>query len=242
MWFRHPKPFIQKPVAMQMVKRDAAPAPDTQSITVAHATPTTAAPPATLADAAMLGGEAGPGVPAEPIRFRVVYTLRDYLGVLLGHAAAAVAMRRKRPPAASPFKRIGLPMAGLALIAAALHGFGLMQPVTLAVLVCVMLLMSAPFSVPAWVVLIGTPMYFYKRWRMPVCDFSIDADAVTRVSAAGKLVKPWSELREAKVYAGSYVLAFAKGAIPVPQRCLSAAQAARMRLLIAAAREGQGQA
>lgn len=228
MWFRHPKPFIQKPVATQTVKRSSAPAPETHSITVERHDRSEGDWP-----------EAPVHVSAAnaPLRFSVAYSLRDYLGVLQEHVALEVGRQRQRATPSSRLKRIGQPLLGLAIIAAALYGFGLMQPAALALLVAAALVLTtAPFTLPAWVVLVGTPVYLIKRVRMPLCDFVIDAHKVTRTSAAGTLVKPWSELVEARAYAGSYLLVFARGAIPVPYRCLSAEQLAQLRALIGAVR------
>ena len=228
MWFRHPKPFIQKPVATQTVKRRGAAAPETHTITLDRA-----------------GGMLPPGraqaVPASlthaPLRFSVAYSLRDYLGVLQEHVASELGRRRRGATPGSRLKRLGLPLLGLAIMAAALYGFGLLQPAALALFAtAVLVLTTAPFTLPAWVVLVGTPMYLIKRVRMPVCDFAIDAHKITRSSAAGTLVKPWSELIEARAYAGSYLLLFARGAIPLPYRCLSAEQLAQLRALIGAVR------
>ena len=88
-------------------------------------------------------------------------------------------------------------------------------------------------ALPVWIALVGIPVYAIKRLRMPVCEFSIDHAGISRLSAAGKLSRPWSELVEARAYSTSYLLVFKKGAIPVPYRCLGAQQMVRMRAVLA---------
>jgi len=183
MWFRHPKPFIQKPVATQTVKRSSEAPPATNSITVDKSSADTAAPDIALPRDAS---------DTTPIRFAVTYTLRDYLTVLREHVSMESARRSG--------KKLG------ALTRATL---------------------------PIWVTLIGLPMYVIKRLHMPVCDFRIDDDGVSRSSAKGTQTKPWNELVEARAYSGSYLLVFKRGAMPVPYRCLSAQQVVRMRALLA---------
>lgn len=99
MWFRHPKPFIQKPVAMQIVKRNAQAPLDTNCITIETAETNTdilSAPPSQ-----------GQG-DSVPIEFAVSYTLRDYLTVLREHVSMEAARRSGNKPGA--FTRAMLPI------------------------------------------------------------------------------------------------------------------------------------
>jgi hypothetical protein len=70
MWFSHPKPFITKAVAMQMVEQKKLPPPDTTTITVEHqdlSTPELWRKASTAAEV------------AAPIRISVAFQLREYL-------------------------------------------------------------------------------------------------------------------------------------------------------------------
>ncbi|SEN27256.1 hypothetical protein SAMN05428959_101960 [Duganella sp. CF517] len=70
MWFSHPKPFINRAVAMQMAEQKKLPPPDTTTITIEHEDVTVPAL-SQQADAAVSD--------AAPIRINVTLQLREYL-------------------------------------------------------------------------------------------------------------------------------------------------------------------
>lgn len=71
-------------------------------------------------------------------------------------------------------------------------------------------------------------LFHYKRWRLGPCDFRIDAQGITRRSRRGALVLPWVEVRAVHRHAVGLLIAKAGGALPLPARCLSAAQQAQL--------------
>ncbi|MES2130588.1 MAG: YcxB family protein [Pseudomonadota bacterium] len=74
----------------------------------------------------------------------------------------------------------------------------------------------------------------YKKRKMPVCAFVIDDERIVRTSAAGVQEYAWSQVEQLHAYSAGYLLALPKGALPLPYRCLSAAQIARIAQLYAA--------
>ncbi|QJD99233.1 YcxB family protein [Massilia forsythiae] len=171
----------------------------------------------------------GPAGPDAPLRFSVAYTLREYLGVVRDHVAF---LARHTPPAAR--RRavrwpLGLGAAGLAL-AALLHWSAAPPWAVLPALACGGLaLASLPATAPFWVVVLCTPLFAFKRRRMPVCDFRIDGETIERSTRRGVFKRSWSEVRAVRRYPCCYLLVFARGAMPIPLRCLDAGQQERFR-------------
>jgi len=91
-------------------------------------------------------------------------------------------------------------------------------------------------SVPAFVMLFVIPFasvaFFFKKRRMPVCDFFIDEDRIVRTTADGKLVVPWNDVTAIHRYSQGYLVAKKNGAMPLPLRCLDAEQAATLGALV----------
>jgi YcxB-like protein len=84
------------------------------------------------------------------------------------------------------------------------------------------------------VFLVGsTVAFFYKKHRMPVCDFVIDEKEIRRTTRGGTLVVPWSDLIAVRRYSRGFLLdKGTKGAMPLPYRCFSAEQMAAMEGLV----------
>lgn len=72
---------------------------------------------------------------------------------------------------------------------------------------------------------------------MPVCDFRIDGRTIERSTRLGVLRRSWDEVKTVRRYRSAYLLVFARGALPIPLRCLDAAQQERFRAY-ALARDG----
>jgi hypothetical protein len=87
----------------------------------------------------------------------------------------------------------------------------------------------------AWVALIGTPIFFIKKRRMPRCTFRIDAQGIERQSRAGTLARSWAEVGSVRRYRRGYLVMYDRGAMPIPFRCMDRAQAAAFRQLAARA-------
>ena len=75
-------------------------------------------------------------------------------------------------------------------------------------------------------------MFFFKKRRMPVCAFTIDEERIVRTTADGQLVVPWHEIVAIHRYSQGYLVAKANGAMPLPFRCLTVAQASVLKALI----------
>jgi hypothetical protein len=79
---------------------------------------------------------------------------------------------------------------------------------------------------------IATVMFFFKKRRMPVCDFEIDEEGITRTTAVGRHVVPWSKVVAVHSLSPGYLVVTANGALPLPYRCLLPADAATLAALI----------
>jgi len=93
----------------------------------------------------------------------------------------------------------------------------------------------------ALVALVVWPIFAYKSWRVGVCSFRIDAQGIERLARSGRLFKPWADitlLRREKV---GWVLGADKGAMPLPLRCMDAAQTARLAMWAARRRAALGE-
>jgi hypothetical protein len=92
---------------------------------------------------------------------------------------------------------------------------------------------SSRATVALMVPLIGTPIFLRKKRRMPVCRFTIDGERIVREAGGGRLSVPWSEVVTVHRLAGAWMIDKGRGALPLPYRCLDAAQrAAFERLLV----------
>jgi hypothetical protein len=204
----HPRPLHRKEVAMQVVRHAAREAAG-HTLTVA---------PPDKRDAA-----APPAAPA--IRFDVVYTLPEYLGFLRDHLTST--LRRMTPAQRLRQTLVPLAFALPALAIAWMIGPGWART---ALLACGGLALAClPAAVGAWVALIGTPVFLYKKRRMPHCAFRIDAAGIERTTRAGTLARSWAEIRGVRRYRRGVLLMYAQGAIPIPYRCLDRAQMAALR-------------
>jgi hypothetical protein len=83
----------------------------------------------------------------------------------------------------------------------------------------------------ALIVLIGTPIFFIKKRRMPRCAFCIDAHGIERQSRAGTLTRSWADIEDVRRYRRGYLVVYDRGAMPIPLRCMDREQAAAFRRL-----------
>jgi len=67
---------------------------------------------------------------------------------------------------------------------------------------------------------------------MPMCDFAIDEDRITRTTADGQVVVPWRDVNAIHRYRNGYLVAKVDGAMPLPLRCLTPDQASVLGTLI----------
>lgn len=225
LWFNHPRPPHRKEVAVQLASaREEAPA---LARPVAARTPPV---PATLQAAAE-------GAPLAPIRFSVSYTLNEYLAILHDHVAYLVRQDRHARKVAPGL----LPALCCALAAGAAQVIGLHRLAYLAA-GGVMLVAAAcmPVMLRMWVLLLATPVFLFKRHRMPACKFSIDDERIERVTARGTMSRRWSEVLALRRYSQGYLLTFGSGAIPIPYRCLDGDQSRRLRAFAARRRTTTG--
>ncbi|MGQ3093495.1 hypothetical protein [Roseateles sp.] len=68
--------------------------------------------------------------------------------------------------------------------------------------------------------LVATPQFLYKKWRIGDCHFEIDALGLSRHSRSGPLVVPWSDVRELHRLGSAYLVGKDSGKMPLPYRCL----------------------
>jgi hypothetical protein len=79
------------------------------------------------------------------------------------------------------------------------------------------------------VVAAATIAFLYKKHRMPVCDFVIDASEIRRTTRAGTLVFRWSDLIAVRRYSRGFLLDKGNsGVMMLPYRCFSPEQTSTM--------------
>jgi hypothetical protein len=79
---------------------------------------------------------------------------------------------------------------------------------------------------------VASVVFFFKKRRMPVCDFEIDEENITRTTADGRLVVPWGKVVAIHRYSQGYLVVKGEGALPLPFRCLLSDQATALAALI----------
>lgn len=221
LWFFHPRPLSRKEVAVQMVARKEEAAPPTEFVIVDDGRG--GKPDLTHGHA--LAADLAPA-----IRFHVAYRLGEYLSIVGEHVGYLVKKARR----ARRFAPGLLAALGCAMVAAAAHLAGaawLAYAATAGVLLVGAFCL--PFMVTPWVALLMTPIFLHKRWRMGSCGFKIDHEGIERVTALGNLTKSWRDVVAVHRYTQGYLMVFSAGAMPIPYRCLDAAQAQRLRALVA---------
>lgn len=204
----HPQPPHRKEVAMQIVQHEQKSFDKTLMVE----------PPR---------GEVAMPPVVEAIRFDVAYTLMDYLSALRDHVAFLL---RQAPPG----RRLRMTLLPLAFGLPALAAAWLAGPGGIAIMLAaagLLALAGLPSTANFWVLLIGTPVFLFKQWRMPQCAFRIDGRGIERTGRNRKLVQAWSEVRMVRSYRRGYLLLFAKGAVPIPFRCMNREQQAIFRRL-----------
>lgn len=208
--FHHPRPPSRKEVAMQVVRQERRAFSATE-LTV------------DLPDGQVIG----PAPDDAPIRFSVAYTLREYLSIVSDHLAF---MTRPGTAHGRPLGwRWPAAIAVAACVLAWTSGPGWLRGTALGA--AVLALASLPCMGRLWLGLFATPMFYFKKRRMPVCDFRIDATGIERTTALGVMVRRWDQVRAVRRYRVGYLVEFDKGAVPIPLRCLTMAQQERLRAL-----------
>jgi hypothetical protein len=81
--------------------------------------------------------------------------------------------------------------------------------------------------------LVGGPLFLLKRRRMPVCRFTIDAERIRREAGGRVLSVPWADVVAVHRLAGAWMIDKGDGAMPLPFRCLGAAQREAFERLLA---------
>lgn len=204
----HPQPPHRKEVAMQVVQHEQQRFDKT--LTVEE----------------IPGGAVGPPPAIEAIRFDVVYTLGEYLSLAGDH----VAFLWRRGHAGRRRRTALLAAVGLPLLAAAWFAGPAWLGMALA-LAALLALGSHPVTIPFWMLVLGTPIFLFKKRRMPSCSFRIDGGGIERTSRAGTFVRAWPDVRTVRRYRRGYLLLLDKGALPIPYRCMDQAQQEAFRKL-----------
>jgi hypothetical protein len=209
--FIHPRPPSRKEVAMQIVQQEARRLNPTE-LTV------------DLPD----GPVAAPTPSDAPIRFEVAYTVGEYRSFVRDHLAF---LARRDAPGARRAKWLWpIGFAAAAALLAWLAGPGWLRGVSIAA--SALALAWVPAMTGFWVALIATPIFYVKKRRMPLCAFDIDADGIARTTRAGRLVRRWDEVKAVRRYRQGYLVFMERGAMPIPLRCMTAAQQERFRALV----------
>lgn len=171
------------------------------------------------------GGEVAAAPPSPAIEFEVDYMLGEYLSILRDHLGATL----RRQPRATRLRQALLPpaIAAPALLAAWCAEPGWLRAACLAG--AALALAFAPIASAVWVTLVGTPVFYLKRRRMPRCSFRIDAAGIARTARTGTLVRAWSDIDGVRRYRQGYLLMMRRGGMPIPYRCLDRAQQVTLR-------------
>lgn len=72
-----------------------------------------------------------------------------------------------------------------------------------------------------------------KAWKIPWCEFRIDAAGIRRKTARGELQFPWSEVKAIHRFSPGYLFELEKGAIPIPYRCVDPRETERLAEFLA---------
>lgn len=91
---------------------------------------------------------------------------------------------------------------------------------------------SPGFVGRAFVSTVAAFFFAVKKRKMPLCSFRIDEDGITRVTRLGSLVVPWRKVTNIYRYEPGYLIEKEKGALPIPFRCLTKEQRARLEQLL----------
>lgn len=91
---------------------------------------------------------------------------------------------------------------------------------------------KVPIVIRFFVGAFASVMFFFKKRRMPVCEFTIDEDHIARITADGKVIVPWRDVIAIHRYRNGYLVAKTGGAMPLPLRCLTPDQASVLGALI----------
>ena len=79
---------------------------------------------------------------------------------------------------------------------------------------------------------VATIAFFFKKRRMPICDFVIDEQQIRRNTAAGELVVSWSDVVAVHRYSRGFLVEKHGSSMPLPYRCFSPEQSSAFALLI----------
>ncbi len=78
------------------------------------------------------------------------------------------------------------------------------------------------------------PMFFYKKWRVGDCRFELDAQGLKRVTRGRPVTLAWRDATAIHRYGSAYLVTTARGAMPLPYRCFSETERARLERWLAA--------
>jgi hypothetical protein len=183
-------------------------------------------------------GEVGPPPDDAPIRFSVAYTLAEYMSILRAHLAFIM----RHMPKARRLRQTVVPL-GLGVLAGltawmvgpgwARNAFAVFSTLSF---------LSLPLTIDLWIALVGPPVFFLKKRRMPVCEFRIDGRGIERSSRLGTFTRTWDDVKMVRRYRRGYLLMFAKGGIPIPFRCMDQHQLERLRTFTTGRGVGDGSA
>lgn len=79
------------------------------------------------------------------------------------------------------------------------------------------------------------PMFLYKKWRVGDCRFELTAEGLTRSSKGRPFSLAWRDATAIHRYHDAYLVATERGALPLPHRCFSDTECARLERWLDAA-------
>jgi hypothetical protein len=88
------------------------------------------------------------------------------------------------------------------------------------------------FVLHASIIVIGTPLFYFKRRAMPHLTFHFDDKGIVRVSRAGTRYHAWASVKGVKRCTKGYVILLADQAMPLPYRCMDASQSTVFEALL----------
>lgn len=89
-----------------------------------------------------------------------------------------------------------------------------------------------PVVVRVALILIVTPVFFYKTWRVGECRFVVDRQGITR-SGDGHVAKySWDEVTHVHRLSCAYLIELEEGAMPLPYRVFTEEQRAAFEALV----------
>lgn len=90
------------------------------------------------------------------------------------------------------------------------------------------------FFTTIFVSAVAAVTFAVKKYKMPLCSFSIDEGGIRRRTKVGDICVPWSEVAAIHNYSRGFLIEKSHGAMPIPYRCLNEEQRLSLQALVTA--------